>query len=178
MDIELDDFFYFLTENKKEISKDDLIFSLNNYALNLNNEELQILSEDIRNKHSKSENLNLEDFKNLWKHNSEKNKNSTRESAEHVFNLILETSNSNKNRLGDKITTETLLKAIEMLNIEMKPSDGEDKNEIVKEMIECIDKDEDGQVGLTDFEFLLNKYYESKNGEIVPFTGTENQTNR
>ena len=65
-----------------------------------------------------------------------------------------------------------------MLNIEMKPSDGEDKNEIVKEMIECIDKDEDGQVGLTDFEFLLNKYYESKNGEIVPFTGTENQTNR
>ena len=175
---ELKEFFDFLVNNKEshEIKKSDLIFGLENYALNLSEDVMKRITEDIER--HKAASLNFEDFKNLWKHNVEKTTLSTRETSEQLFNLILDSVFPNPLELKDKINAEALKKAILALKIDWRgkakySKSSNDIEQLVDDMIRAIDIDGDGQISLADFEFMMKFFNESelRNDEYVMQTG-------
>lgn len=174
---ELKEFFDFIAgENSHEIKKADLIFSLENYALNLGEDVIKRIQEDIE-KH-KATTLNFEDFKNLWKHSVEKTQYSTRETAEQLFNLLLDMVYTNPLELKDKIGNDGVKKIISTLKIDWKSVTKSNKHKendlenLIKDMVNSIDLDGDGKISLSDFEFMLKYFNESKNGHITTVGNT------
>ena len=107
-----------------------------------------------------------------------------RETSEQIFKLILDTINSNKKlELNEKISTDSLISTLTLLKINWKQIVGSRFKEseielVVKEMINAIDLDGDGQIGLSDFEFMLKYFNESRNGDFVSNSGTTSSTNK
>jgi|LauGreDrversion4_2_1035121.scaffolds.fasta_scaffold724512_1 hypothetical protein len=164
---ELKEFFEFLTGGAHDIKKADLIFELENYAFKISEEVLKKIQEDVER--HKSQTINYEDFKNMWKKNVEKTSVlSERETAVQLFNILLDIVYTESSQIKDKISADDIKKILSVLEISNnEPRNPNHRSEtkrnlLAENMIKSIDLDQDNFVSLSDFEFLLKYYNENK----------------
>ncbi len=166
-DAELKEFFEFLTGGAHDIKKTDLIFELENYAFKISEDVLKKIQEDVER--HKSQTINYEDFKNMWKKNVEKaSVLSERETAVQLFNILLDIVYTDSSQIKDRISADDIKKILTVLEISNNdPRNFNNRSETKKNlladnMIKAIDLDQDNFVSLSDFEFLLKFYNENK----------------
>ena len=152
---ELKNLFTFLTQkglsNSYVVSKESLLFGLRNYALGIPEEDLTYLITKISNK--KSNVISFDEFKKYWEANINKEVDTKLFSCQ-IMNLIREKIGADYTE-NSQIKPEGMKLLLEEMNI-----DGNLEN-LAKELIECLDIDGTGSVGISNLEFLITEYFKN-----------------
>ena len=97
----LKNLYMFLGNNQPLAKKNAIIFGLENYGLNIDEEDFQRLKHDIERK-SKNGDITFDDFKSCWEESKTKETYETKDLNIKLFNLLIElsqTDNKNANKL-------------------------------------------------------------------------------
>jgi Ca2+-binding EF-hand superfamily protein len=130
------------------VHKNKLIFSLENYPIGLSKDDINVLVNNIKN--MKNEQVTFDDFKKFWTTKIRREKD-YKKLAQQVYQLIREIIGKDMSENG-QFNKEGLKKLMDALEIQY-----DDKT--VEQMIECIDLDRLGNIGIPDLEFLVKQYF-------------------
>lgn len=155
---EIKNLFTFLTQkgisNSYVVPKESLLFGLKNYALGIPKEDLDYLITKITNKRSNV--ISFDEFKKYWEANINKEIDIKKFSLQ-IMNLIREIIGTDYTE-NSQIKPEGMKVLLEKMNI---GDNKEEREKLSKELIECIDVDGTGSVGISNLEFLIAEYFKN-----------------